>query len=274
MHRITSRPRRPLHWTAALLAFGLLAWAGNAQAHGGLHVSRGDGLCPAGQAPISPVEARADLAATCNSLGTWYIARLAGGGSMDGPGYGCKVRSYDDRALGHTLCAPISARPVPAVYRPAPDVYRPTPRPTYRPAHRDPLRSGQRIALRGAHGRFLVADPNGRLSAGRVLRGAWESFTLLADGAVRSGESIRLRTAHGQFVSTNRRGDAVAQRGRKGRKASWSIESADGQRRLSCGDRVNLRSRDGRYLSAEPDGRANAAQLRPASWETFTVICL
>jgi hypothetical protein len=64
------------------------------------------GECPQGQAHVSLADAEANRAAICAKLGTWDIARLAGGGSMDGGGYKCQTRASDDRQLGHSLCAP------------------------------------------------------------------------------------------------------------------------------------------------------------------------
>lgn len=64
----------------------------------------GDQPCPAGSALISPTEARARQAELCSQLNTWDIARLDGGGSMEGPGYGCTIRDSDTRSLGHALC--------------------------------------------------------------------------------------------------------------------------------------------------------------------------
>jgi len=80
----------------------------------------GDGVCPGGYTVANPMVARANAQAICNKLGTWDIARLAGGGSMDGPGYGCGIRDADNRALGHTACVqldfvkPLGDKPCPA----------------------------------------------------------------------------------------------------------------------------------------------------------------
>ena len=62
--------------------------------------------CPAGSVLLSFAEANANRDAACRVLQTWDIARLADGGSMDGPGYGCKTRPSDTRALGNALCKP------------------------------------------------------------------------------------------------------------------------------------------------------------------------
>ncbi|MBL8916849.1 MAG: serine/threonine protein kinase [Archangium sp.] len=53
---------------------------------------------------VTVAEARAHAQRLCALLEQWDIARLAGGGSMDGPGYQCKVRERDPRDLGVSLC--------------------------------------------------------------------------------------------------------------------------------------------------------------------------
>ncbi|WP_437735352.1 hypothetical protein [Sorangium sp. So ce1335] len=40
----------------------------------------------------------------CTHVGYWGIARIGGGGSIDGPGYGCGMRATDPRPLGDALC--------------------------------------------------------------------------------------------------------------------------------------------------------------------------
>ena len=57
-----------------------------------------------GQARRWRDEAEANRDALCGLLEQWDIARLDGGGSMAGPGYGCEVRARDDRSLGHGMC--------------------------------------------------------------------------------------------------------------------------------------------------------------------------
>ncbi len=74
--------------------------------------SKGDGQCPAGFTLATPQEARANQQQACAALGEWYIARLAGGGSMDGPGYNCKIRDKDDRGVGDSLCRAGNPAPI------------------------------------------------------------------------------------------------------------------------------------------------------------------
>ncbi len=65
-------------------------------------VSKGDG-CKAGRG-VTFEEAKANAEALCGLIGKWSIVRLAGGGSMDGSGYQCKVRPSDERRTGESLC--------------------------------------------------------------------------------------------------------------------------------------------------------------------------
>ena len=68
--------------------------------------------CPSGSTAVTFAEAQANKDELCRTIsrgaggsaGTWFIARLAGGGSMDGPGYQCRMRPQDARSLGHALC--------------------------------------------------------------------------------------------------------------------------------------------------------------------------
>ncbi|WP_437533366.1 hypothetical protein WME79_06500 [Sorangium sp. So ce726] len=43
----------------------------------------------------------------CTHVGYWGIARIGGGGSIDGPGYGCGFRATDSRQLGDAICVEI-----------------------------------------------------------------------------------------------------------------------------------------------------------------------
>lgn len=64
------------------------------------------GQCPTGYTLASYDEATKERTQACKVLGQWDIARLAGGGSMDGSGYQCKTRQNDTRGLGNALCRP------------------------------------------------------------------------------------------------------------------------------------------------------------------------
>jgi FtsP/CotA-like multicopper oxidase with cupredoxin domain len=87
-----------------LFVVSLCAASGQALAFD-VKVVQGDRSCPTGRTLLDLAQATANQQEVCKALGEWYIARLAGGGSMDGPGYGCKIRPADERSLGHSLCA-------------------------------------------------------------------------------------------------------------------------------------------------------------------------
>lgn len=67
-------------------------------------ISNADNSCPNGYQLMTVREANNNKNQVCSMLGQWYITRLAGGGSMDGPGYKCGIRSHDNRGLGNSLC--------------------------------------------------------------------------------------------------------------------------------------------------------------------------
>jgi hypothetical protein len=69
--------------------------------------------CPANTTPVTYDEAVASQSDLCHKMGPWFIARLAGGGSLDGPGYDCRMRPNDTRDLGHILCKTAAAGPAP-----------------------------------------------------------------------------------------------------------------------------------------------------------------
>ncbi len=60
--------------------------------------------CPVFSRLVTFQEAMANKALLSEKLDRWDIAKLADGGSMDGPGYRSKIRANDDRSFGHALC--------------------------------------------------------------------------------------------------------------------------------------------------------------------------
>ncbi|HSS78893.1 MAG TPA: transporter substrate-binding domain-containing protein [Thermoanaerobaculia bacterium] len=97
-------PARPLRGLPAVALFLSLASLPVAASAIEIKNVKGDGTCPADWVLLSAAEAKANQAAACRVLGQWDIARLAAGGSMDGPGYNCQIRSSDKRTLGNSLC--------------------------------------------------------------------------------------------------------------------------------------------------------------------------
>ncbi|MEC4811719.1 MAG: hypothetical protein SAK29_00290 [Scytonema sp. PMC 1069.18] len=60
--------------------------------------------CPSGQIYINLYDALQNRSELCSKMGQYDIARIGGGGSMDGPGYECKIRASDTRSLGNAWC--------------------------------------------------------------------------------------------------------------------------------------------------------------------------
>lgn len=89
----------------ALALFAFFFFVGIASPAAAFDFRKVDGQrCPRGDVMVSFAEASRHSNRVCSRLGEWEIVRLAGGGSMDGRGYGCKRRRNDTRALGAVLC--------------------------------------------------------------------------------------------------------------------------------------------------------------------------
>lgn len=66
----------------------------------------GDNYCPSGMRLSTLHEAALFHSQACAALSgnQWYIARLAGNGSISGPGYQCAISEEDSNKLGNSLC--------------------------------------------------------------------------------------------------------------------------------------------------------------------------
>lgn len=145
------------------------------------------------------------------------------------------------------------------------------------------VRFGRRIALRGAHGRYFVAERDGRANANRGRIGPWERFIVGDAGgsapnrALTWGATISLRSAHGRYVVAERDGALNANRQRVGPYERFTVLDPSNTRRASgavpCGATIALRSTHGRYVVAESDGAANANRARIGSWERIRLVC-
>jgi hypothetical protein len=81
---------------------------------GDIHSIRGDTVCPPNEYLMPVAEARAHQEALCAQLGSFDLIRLAGGGTLAGPAYGCTVQDLDFRTPGASLCMP---RPLPPYFK-------------------------------------------------------------------------------------------------------------------------------------------------------------
>lgn len=70
-------------------------------------VVRGGEQCLEGFEHVDFATASTYSAEICTHVGYWGIARIGGGGSIYGVGYGCGVRASDTRQLGDAICVEI-----------------------------------------------------------------------------------------------------------------------------------------------------------------------
>ncbi|WP_437784598.1 hypothetical protein [Sorangium sp. So ce1097] len=92
------------------LIFGLVAGGISLSAPGQAQaveygVYEGDG-CPAGYAPLTPLDAFWTFLVSCDELPYSGVFRLADGSSIDGPWNNCQQNANDTRQLEYTLCKP------------------------------------------------------------------------------------------------------------------------------------------------------------------------
>lgn len=202
--------RRHSSFTVAAVLCVTALFAAPAPAAAQIVQAQGDGACPPGMAPLSLAQATAQRASICPQLGQWDILRLAGGGSMDGPGYQCQVRASDPRRLGGTLCAPAAA----IIVQPPP------PPPMQQRAIR--VVAGVFDAVHPAWQDVVTLEADGsmwRASARRRGRGRWyvDGQFLVLDWGGGRGVADRLqRVGRGEFQSATglrlvRRPDRVVQ---------------------------------------------------------------
>ncbi|MBX3247996.1 MAG: hypothetical protein KF901_12520 [Myxococcales bacterium] len=182
--------RRVGAWVGVMVVIGL---AGSAPASAQVQLVAGDGgeHCPGGWEPMSVAHAQANQSAVCQQLGQWVIARLAGGGSMDGPGYRCQIRPRDDRGLGHTLCVPSPRR------SPPPPQHRPPPPP---PSPHMVVPTGTYDAIHPRWGQLtVVLAPDGTYQRSDGRDGAWRVDGHLLVIVTRRGEEFLSPQADGSF---------------------------------------------------------------------------
>ena len=89
------------------VVFGLVTVSGGAQSLDLVRVYTDDFTCGDGHRLMSEQFAREHQNHICNMLGDWDFARLAGGGSISGPGNDCDILPVDRREASTSLCMPV-----------------------------------------------------------------------------------------------------------------------------------------------------------------------
>lgn len=105
------------------------------------------------------------------------------------------------------------------------------------------------------HGRYLRAEPDGRVVADRVVEEHWEWIP-------QGPGQVALRSIHGRYLCAEPDGRVVADRPVLDAWERWTLEASS----LGCGH-FALRSAHGRYLSVQPDGHVVADREQRGPWE-------
>ena len=131
---------------------------------------------------------------------------------------------------------------------------------------------GGKIALKSVHGKYLSAQPDGRVEWNRTVASNWEFFEL---GEL-DGRKITLRSAHGKYVSAQPDGSVQINRDHAppGGWEEFTIETRPGSTPGDAHDFLHLKSVHGFYLSAQADGTAqwNRDHAPPGGWEDIQFV--
>ena len=73
-------------------------------------------------------------------------------------------------------------------------------------------RGGDKVAFKSAHGKYLVAEPNGQAHANRPVLSSWETFTINHYG----NGKVSLKGDHGKWLVAESTGELMANREKVG----------------------------------------------------------
>lgn len=140
-------------------------------------------------------------------------------------------------------------------------------------ADRGRVKCGHSIALRSAHGRYLVAESNGDVAADRTSVGAWEKWTIGC--GVPLGQRVSLKTHHGRFVKATPSGELL---GDASQALTWeAFEIMDDSGRASgwnvkYGAKISLRTHHGKFVVADENHKTKADRTKVGAWEQLTIV--
>ncbi len=145
----------------------------------------------------------------------------------------------------------------------------------------------KKIALKGAHGKYLTAAGNGgdakTANCNASAIGDYETIVLTGDsaeqGCIVNGDTVWLQTTSGYYYSAQLVSSGAGLDVDRTYLGSYEkfelINHTDTSGCLQNGDVISLYSqRLGRYVVAESNGAANANRTAIGSWEKFTVSIL
>jgi hypothetical protein len=141
------------------------------------------------------------------------------------------------------------------------------------------LKEGK-VTLQSWHGRFLCAEPSGRVVADRIKAAGWERFepifTGYGDGGrniVPGHEYIVFKTHHDTYLSAMENGWVMTSiKVSKCEKFQYYFTGAgeDGWGLTAGNDYIVLKSCHGKYLTAETTGTVLNDRDKVGPWEKFS----
>jgi len=143
------------------------------------------------------------------------------------------------------------------------------------------LKMNDLISLKSHHGKYLVAEADGRLNANRDRIGSWEKFTILdpnntaSTREVKYGDTISLRSYHGKYVVAEADGRANANRDAIGEWEKWTIldpNNPSSRAIIPDDGKIALKSFHGKYMVAEANHTVNANRDAIGAWEIWAII--
>jgi hypothetical protein len=114
------------------------------------------------------------------------------------------------------------------------------------------------ISLKSHHGKYMVAEADGKLNANRDGIGAWETFTVIAN----QDGTISLKTFHGKYVTAGQDGSMNANKGSVGNEEKFTVIHQGAEK-------IALRAHSGKHAVAEWNGKMNANRVWIRAWERF-----
>lgn len=138
-----------------------------------------------------------------------------------------------------------------------------------------------KVALKGAHGKYLGAEGNGgdgeTANAKASAIGSHETIILtgnsIVQGCLISGDEVWLQSTEGYYYSAQQSGALDVDRTARYSWETFKLINHTGDTDcLQHGDEISLfNTQHGNYIVAEQDGRANANRKAVGSWEKFIV---
>lgn len=119
-----------------------------------------------------------------------------------------------------------------------------------------PFARAEKVFLRSHHGRYLCAEPSGKVIADRAEPREWEAWHV-----ERHGDKVTLKSHHGKYLCAQPNHQVIADRDVPREWETFTLTQS--------GSSWMLKSHHGKYLCAERDNHVIANRDVPREWETW-----